>query len=217
MQLYIYDHCPYCVRARMIFGLKKIPVQLITLLNDDEATPTKLVGKKVVPILVKDNGEAMPESLDIVHYIDKHYGNAPILTGQKDDPALLAWIEASRDYTRRLCMPRWVDAPLAEYQSESARLYFIKKKEENIGSFQENLKLSRHLIATASEHLRKLEPLVKSPQAIHGTLSEDDILLFPILRSLTIVAGLRFPDKVDTYVRRMSEITGIPLHLNIAC
>ncbi|MDU4397175.1 MAG: glutaredoxin, partial [Haemophilus parainfluenzae] len=22
MKLYVYDHCPFCVRARMIFGLK---------------------------------------------------------------------------------------------------------------------------------------------------------------------------------------------------
>ncbi|SUG28943.1 glutaredoxin [Salmonella enterica subsp. arizonae] len=40
MKLYIYDHCPFCVKARMIFGLKNIPVELNVLQNDDEATPT---------------------------------------------------------------------------------------------------------------------------------------------------------------------------------
>ncbi len=44
--VYVYDHCPFCVRARMIFGLKKIPHQLIFLDNDDVETPTALVGKK---------------------------------------------------------------------------------------------------------------------------------------------------------------------------
>ena len=39
MTLYIYDHCPYCVKARMIFGFKKQPVRIKTLLNDDEKTP----------------------------------------------------------------------------------------------------------------------------------------------------------------------------------
>ena len=24
MKLYVYDHCPFCVRARMIFGLKNL-------------------------------------------------------------------------------------------------------------------------------------------------------------------------------------------------
>ena len=42
----VYDHCPFCVRARMIFGLKNLPVELIVLANDDEATPIGLVGKK---------------------------------------------------------------------------------------------------------------------------------------------------------------------------
>ena len=53
MKLYVYDHCPFCVRARMIFGLKNLPVELVVLANDDEATPIGLVGKKVVPILPK--------------------------------------------------------------------------------------------------------------------------------------------------------------------
>lgn len=28
MKLHIYEHCPFCVRARMIFGIKKIPFEL---------------------------------------------------------------------------------------------------------------------------------------------------------------------------------------------
>ena len=26
MKLFIYDHCPFCVKARMIFGLKRQPI-----------------------------------------------------------------------------------------------------------------------------------------------------------------------------------------------
>ena len=37
MKLYVYDHCPFCVRACMIFGLKNLPVELVVLANDDEA------------------------------------------------------------------------------------------------------------------------------------------------------------------------------------
>lgn len=40
MKLYIYDHCPFCVRARMIFGLRGVAVQQIFLQNDDEAPPS---------------------------------------------------------------------------------------------------------------------------------------------------------------------------------
>lgn len=46
MKLFIYDHCPFCVKARMIFGLKHLPIRPVTLLNDDETTPFNLIGKK---------------------------------------------------------------------------------------------------------------------------------------------------------------------------
>ena len=50
MKLYIYDHCPFCVRARMIFGLRDVAVEEIVLANDDEATPIGMIGSKQVPI-----------------------------------------------------------------------------------------------------------------------------------------------------------------------
>ena len=57
MKLYVYDHCPYCVKARMIFGFKQIPFELITLADDDIKTPTSMIGVKMTPILEKDSGE----------------------------------------------------------------------------------------------------------------------------------------------------------------
>ena len=63
MKLYTYDHCPFCTRARMIFGLKNQPLDNQFLLNNDEATPIGLIGKKMLPILIKADGSAMGESL----------------------------------------------------------------------------------------------------------------------------------------------------------
>ena len=90
MKLYIYDHCPFCLKARMIFGLKNIPVELHVLLNDDAETPTRMVGQKQVPILQKDDSRYMPESMDIVHYVDKLDGK-PLLTGKRS-PAIEEWL-----------------------------------------------------------------------------------------------------------------------------
>ena len=50
--LYVYDHCPFCVRVRLALGLKNVKHNLHFLANDDIATPTKLVGKKIAPIFV---------------------------------------------------------------------------------------------------------------------------------------------------------------------
>ncbi|EES0774519.1 glutaredoxin 2 [Escherichia coli] len=103
MKLYIYDHCPYCLKARMIFGLKNIPVELHVLLNDDAETPTRMVGQKQVPILQKDDSRYMPESMDIVHYVDKLDGK-PLLTGKRS-PAIEEWLRKVNGYANKLLFP----------------------------------------------------------------------------------------------------------------
>ena len=42
-RVYVYDHCPFCVRVRFVLGLKNIKHNVIYLANDDVETPTKLV------------------------------------------------------------------------------------------------------------------------------------------------------------------------------
>jgi glutaredoxin 2 len=59
--------------------------------------------------------------------------------------------------------------------------------------------------------LQTLDKLIVSPDAVNGTLSEDDIHLFPLLRSLSIIAGLELPDKVKAYRKQMAQRSDIPL------
>lgn len=213
--LYIYDHCPYCTKARMIFGLKGLPVEIKVLLNDDEATPTGLIGKKMVPILTKEDGSHMGESMDIVHYIDKEFGR-PVLAGRAGNRTLNAWLEGISPILYPLVMPRWVKAPLDEFKTELARKYFIRKKELYIGPFADHIKNTDALVAQMNTHLMKLEELIESPEAVHTTLSDDDIHLFATLRSLSIVKGLTYPPKVEAYRQRMAEKSGVNMHDDIA-
>jgi len=50
--LYNYDHCPFCVRVRIALGFKNIKHNIVFMANDDVATPTAMVGKKIAPIMV---------------------------------------------------------------------------------------------------------------------------------------------------------------------
>ena len=50
---------------------------LIFLANDDIETPTKLVGKKLAPIMQFEDGSAMMESLDIVELLDTNEKYGP--------------------------------------------------------------------------------------------------------------------------------------------
>lgn len=209
MKLFIYDHCPYCVRARMIFGLKNLPVRLVTLLSDDEITPTSMIGKKMAPILQKDDGSYLPESLDIVHYVDNLDGK-PLLTG-KTNPAIAAWLQHTATYVNKLLLPRFANADFEEFATDNARRYFSDKKQAASGDFAVLLADSADLIAQLEEDLATLSPLIQSAEAVNGTLSEDDILLFPVLRSLSIVAGVALPDNVEAYRNRMAQRVDVPL------
>ena len=50
--VYVYDHCPFCVRVRLALGIKNVKHNVYFLQNDDISTPTKLIGKKIAPIFV---------------------------------------------------------------------------------------------------------------------------------------------------------------------
>jgi glutaredoxin 2 len=56
--------------------------------------------------------------------------------------------------------------------------------------------------------LETLDRLIKSPTAINGTLSLDDIRVLPLLRSAAVVKGLRFPHKVRDYFESMMNRVG---------
>ena len=215
MKLYVYDHCPYCVKARMIFGFKGVDFELVTLLNDDENTPISMIGQKLVPILEKKDGSFMGESMDIVSYIDNTFGER-VLIGNSQNNQLIDWQSKIREVIYSLAMPRWVDAALDEFKTESARSYFTKKKEAYIGDFSEHISESGLYIEKANGYLEELEEIIKSESSVNGELREADIHLFADLRSLSIVKGIIYPSMVEKYRQKMSEKSGIPLHDDIA-
>ena len=212
MKLYIYDHCPYCLKARMIFGLKNIPVELHVLLNDDAETPTRMVGQKQVPILQKDDSRYMPESMDIVH--DKLDGK-PLLTGKRS-PAIEEWLRKVNGYANKLLLPRFAKSAFDEFSTPAARKYFVDKKEASAGNFADLLAHSDGLIKNISDDLRALDKLIVKPNAVNGELSEDDIQLFPLLRNLTLVAGINWPSRVADYRDNMAKQTQINLLSSMA-
>jgi glutaredoxin 2 len=213
MKLYVYDHCPFCVKARTIFGLKNIPFELVILLNDDEATPTRMIGKKMAPILDHD-GRYIPESMDIVAYVDGLAGDR-VLAGPRN-PLVAQWVSDATPSLYPLTMPRWAASDMAEFATPEARATFTRNKEAIIGSFKDRLAESADYIATLNNHLLSLEAMIRSPDAVNGVLSEDDIHLFATLRALSIVRGIVYPIAVEAYRVRMAERTGVALHDEIA-
>ncbi len=214
MKLFIYDHCPFCVKARMIFGLKLIPVELKILLNDDEETPKKLIGQKMVPILMKESGSCMAESMDIVSYID-NLDHQPLLT-DKTNPEILDWLRNVDTYINKLLLPHIAKSSFAEFATPEARRYFTNKKEAILGDFDTLRQHHQGLVKNVNDDLRKLDKLIVRPNAVNGTLSSDDFHLFPLLRSLTLVTDVSYPSRVSDYRDNMAKQTQINLLSSIA-
>jgi glutaredoxin 2 len=112
VKLYMFEHCSLCFRVRMTAALKRRHLQEAVVLDDDTETMFSLVGKRVIPILVKDDGTAMPESMDMVRYVDG-LGEA-VLTGA-ERPEIAAWTDRVVSKTAPLTMPRYPLLALPEF------------------------------------------------------------------------------------------------------
>lgn len=216
MKLYVYDHCPFCTRARMAAALRGVATELVYLPNDDEDTPIRLIGAKQLPILQKEDGSHMGESLDIVRYFYRQDSSA---LDEAVRPEIQAWVDAFADWGNRLIMPRDVQLDLPEFAAESSVAYFKGKKEAWLeASFEQLLQETPRYLAQAQEALHALNGLI-APNAdyVNGKhLSMEDILVFPLLRNLSMVKGAAYPDNVAHYVRAMSQATKIPLFFDRA-
>ncbi|MGU0160357.1 glutaredoxin 2 [Escherichia coli] len=196
----------------MIFGLKNIPVDYM-FCSTTTQKPTRMVGQKQVPILQKDDSRYMPESMDIVHYVDKLDGK-PLLTGKRSLPLKSGCAKSMATPTNCCC--RVLPNRHLMSSTPAARKYFVDKKEASAGNFADLLAHSDGLIKNISDDLRALDKLIVKPNAVNGELSEDDIQLFPLLRNLTLVAGINWPSRVADYRDNMAKQTQINLLSSMA-
>jgi glutaredoxin 2 len=205
MRLYMFEHCSLCFRVRMTAGLKRLHLQETVVLDDDSETMIGLVGKRQIPILVKDDGTAMLESMDMVRHVDAI--GAPVLTGPQR-PEIAAWADTAADKTAPLSWPRYPLLGLPEFATAAALAHYTVRKHKSLGDLVEHRAKTREYLAALVPHLETLDPLIESPNAVNGTLSLDDVRVLPLLRSAAVVKGLRFPNRVRAYFETMMARAG---------
>jgi glutaredoxin 2 len=238
--LWVYDHCPFCVRVRVALGLKNVKFDLRFLANDDIATPTALIGKKMAPIFEwkeKPGVKPMAESLDIIALADsdERLGPTGVLLPATDRTDLKAWQGGIRDLLRNLQRPRYVATGLMpEFQQLDGRHAFVanhplpgyeKAQWKEDVPMDEKLSLYAQVMAQdpaadVEELNRKLveldDLLYSADHCSPGGMSYDDIDLFSRLRSITIVQGVVWPTKLRQYMDSMSALSDVPLYDEMA-
>lgn len=216
MKLFLFHHCPFCVKAVMAAGYKKLDVEWVFLQNHDVDARIEKVGANMVPILQKEDGSYMAESLDIVAYLDAANPQLPAITAAKHDQQIKQWLTNSMPSISPLLYPRWLKVELPEFQTAEAKAWFTKNKTSLISmSFEEALSRTPEFLAQANSALTKLTWL-ELPSTRQQLLSYDDINLYPFLRNLTVVKGIVFPSIVRQYIDEVTQLTGTPLYDDVA-
>jgi glutaredoxin 2 len=234
--VYVYDHCPFCVRVRFALGVKNVKHHVHFLANDDVPTPTALVGKKIAPVWVWPEADiVMAESLDICRLVDadERFGPVQAIRPATERTDIRDWQKSVQSLLRTLQRPRYVATGLLpEFQQRDARDAFVAnhqlppyEKNEWKGSDGPTLAEKWQLYRDArdadpTQHLQALnEKLVELDELLDseyhcspGGLSYDDVDLFARLRSVTIVKGVQWPTKLRAYMDYMAELGDVPLY-----
>jgi len=205
MKLLMFEHCSLCFRVRMTAALKRIHLRESVVPDDDSDAMIGLVGKRVIPILVKDDGGPMLESMDMVRYLDAR--GEPMLTGPERSE-IAAWADRFAAKTAPLTWPRYPLLGLPEFATVAALDHYALRKRKAIGDFVELRANTRQYLKELAPELDALERLIESPDAVNGALSLDDIRVLPLLRSAAVVKGLRFPRRVRDYFEAMMSRIG---------
>lgn len=208
MKLYHYVHCPFCVRVRLGFGFLGTKFDSIVTAYDDEATPIKLTGKKMLPIVVYDDGKAQNESLDIIKAQDtKDLLGWDALA--KNQEAINLLLDKSGALVHNLAMPYWIWTP--EF-NESSRKYFQTKKEVKRGPFKNLVHNQKSFAIDLAKLLEtqltpELKPFYKSDK-----FTIMDIMIAAHLWGMYVVPEFRFSENVDNYLQKVKALTHFNYH-----
>ncbi|MFA0156668.1 glutaredoxin 2 [Vibrio sp. 10N.261.46.A3] len=208
MKLYIYDHCPFCARVSYIAQSLGLNIELVSVDYDDAQTLIDLIGKKMVPVLQKDDGSIMAESLDIIAYfMDLKSSDEQRVPSEQ----VTAFQTRAFPLTQQIGRPRWWKLDLAEYRSAGAKEAWRASKETEGFNFEE-------LIEKTPQFVQLINPLLKDAELLldleHGESSlplVDQAVYFSMLRGFYAEATIEWPNDLNRWMETKSQELGISL------
>lgn len=195
----------------MALGLLNFSYESKVLPYDDEETPKKLTGKKMLPILSAD-GKTINESLDIIAFLDS---GDQLKVHQTTNTSQFAAFEELLNQIgssiHSLAMPYWIYTP--EF-NDSSRHYFQSKKEQKRGPFPELVRNQNKYFAELAPKLDEIQSRL-NPFYQSETFSLFDILLASHLWGLYVVPEFQFSEKMHQYLQKVKEICHFDYHKDL--
>lgn len=198
--LYHYNHCPFCIRVRMAAGYLGIHYDKKLLRYDDEQTPMKLSGTKMLPIWVNENGNGINESLDIISLIDvENRFETKKTLSSPEWKSFEENLNKASSYVHSLAMPYFMYTK--EFDDKS-RAFFQRKKEEKRGPFEVLVKnrglFEKELNELLVEIEKDITPFYKST-----SMRLFDVVLASHLWGLYVVPEFQFTPKLHAYLQKV--------------
>lgn len=204
MKLYVFETCPYCVRTRVMAGLKGLTPEIVHV--EPGKIPEDLKGRidrLTVPILV-DGETLIQDSTEIIRYFDKI--GAPILSSDEPGPNLEDWRATFSAPLNALCYPRMPHLNVPELASPEAKTFFGQMMPDRIGMpFADALSKTAEFTREVEAALPGAEPYLSG-----DTISFDTLAALADLQSLTMVAELEFPVQVSAPFKKLMARAGVP-------
>jgi len=227
LRLHLYDHCPYCIRVELVLGWHDVPYERVVYgYGDRLGDPNKaddpncydggvvLTGKKELPVLESINLETnqrewlKAESLDIISWVlfDKKVNSFsfPQKSGREDLSKFFHTKGRFKVVQRILSRGRNLQMTHLKDWAKSEDRAYAKAKYEK-GGFDYDA--AQQADASGILEMQKLleqadKELLKSNTSLNenGVFGFDDLLYLPELRTLSLVKGLVWPERLKNYV-----------------
>jgi len=193
----------------MAAGFLKIPYESKVVRYDDEKTPLQLTNRKMLPIWVNENGNAINESLDIIALIDTNNKlDTKKIVASPEWKSFQERIDQIGNAVHSLAMPYFI---YTQEFDEKSRDYFRRKKEEKRGPFEVLVKnrnlFEKDLKRILVEVEKDIGEFYKSNQ-----LSLFDIALASHLWGIYVVPEFQFSEKMHAYLQKVKRACRFDYH-----
>ena len=189
------------MRPRLLAGLHKIPLKICIIQISDFDTPQELVGKKVVPILQKDDDSCMTESLDIAFYLDSIRPN--ILVDDTINPNFELLKQTFLNDYIRLTSPHFIHS-CREFQNEDDIKYYQEREEDFLKTRFADLHHDYEKRKLDMEsRLPSFIPFLSSPSPTES-LTVTELSLFPFVHHLKTQVDINLPPSLHLFWQQLS-------------